>query len=178
MSYMTDRKRADRWGSAKTGTQHFWRVKVQSVALLVLIPLFLIVVAPAIGGTYEEVIAHLGRPWPAIIAARVSPINIDELHVGQDVLLRLTSLSQRDTPEIYGEVVNISADAFVDEVSRQPYYRAEIVLRPGEVSKLPEDTVLIPGMPVEAFIQTEDRSPLAYLMKPLADYFARAFRES
>lgn len=118
------------------------------------------------------------RDRPAIIAARVSPINIDELHVGQEVLLRLTSLSTRNTPEIFGEVANISADTFVDDLSRLSYYRAEIVLKPGEMQKLPAGTILIPGMPVEAFIRTDDRSPLAYLMKPLADYFARAFRES
>ncbi|MGY3438707.1 HlyD family type I secretion periplasmic adaptor subunit [Marinovum sp. KMM 9879] len=118
------------------------------------------------------------RDRPAIIAARVAPINIDEVHVGQDVLLRMTALSQRETPEIFGEVVNISADSFVDDVTRQPYYRAEIVLRPGEAAKLPEGTPLIPGMPVEAFIRTGDRSPLAYLLKPMADYLARALRES
>lgn len=118
------------------------------------------------------------RDRPAVVAARVAPINIDEVHIGQEVLLRLTSLSQRDTPEIYGEVVKISGDAFVDEVSRQTYYRAEIVLRPGEVAKLPEGSALIPGMPVEAFLSTEARSPLAYLLKPLADYFAKAMRES
>lgn len=118
------------------------------------------------------------RDRPAIIAARVAPINIDELHIGQEVVLRLTSLSTRNTPEIFGEVAKISADTFVDDLSRLSYYRAEIVLKPGEMQKLPADTILIPGMPVEAFIRTDDRSPLAYLMKPLADYFARAFRES
>lgn len=115
---------------------------------------------------------------PLIIAARVAPINIDELDIGQDVLLRFSSLDQRNTPEVLGEVVSVSADAFVDEASKLSYYRAEIVLRPGEFEKLPEGTRLIPGMPVDAFIRTSDRSPLAYLMKPLADYFARAFRES
>ena len=69
MSYMTDRKRADRWGSAKSGTQHFWRMKVQSVALLVLIPLFLIAVAPIIGADYAAVSDHFARPLPALIAA-------------------------------------------------------------------------------------------------------------
>jgi HlyD family secretion protein len=51
-------------------------------------------------------------------------------------------------------------------------------LNPGEISKLNEGDTLIPGMPVEAFIRTADRSPLAYLIKPMADYFNRAFRES
>ena len=72
----------------------------------------------------------------------------------------------------------ISADAFEDEATGQSYYRAEITLNPGEMSKLPEGTVLIPGMPVEAFIKTGDRTPIAYLVKPLSDYFSRAFRES
>ncbi|ETX15108.1 succinate dehydrogenase [Roseivivax halodurans JCM 10272] len=78
MSYITDRKRANRWGSAKSGTQHFWRMKVQSVALLVLIPLFLIAVAPAIGKDYAGVTDHLSRPFPAIIA--VLTLTVSFLH--------------------------------------------------------------------------------------------------
>ena len=57
------------------------------------------------------------------------------------------------------------------------FYRAEIQLDPGEAEKLGEVT-LLPGMPVEAFIQTDMRSPMAYLTKPFTDYFMRAFRES
>lgn len=115
---------------------------------------------------------------PLIIAARVPPINIDELQIGQDVLLRFASLDQRKTPEVFGEVTSLSADSFVDDATRLAYYRAEIVLRPGELDKLPDGTRLIPGMPVDAYIQTGDRSPIAYLIKPVADYFAQAFRES
>lgn len=113
-----------------------------------------------------------------VIAARVAPINIDELSIGQDVLLRFISLDQRNTPEITGNVTSLSADAFVDDATQQSYYRAEITMRPDEIDKLPDGTRLIPGMPVEAFVQTGERSPIAYLMKPLADYFAHAFRES
>jgi len=115
---------------------------------------------------------------PLVIAARIDLIHIDQLVSGQDVTLRLSALDQRNTPELYGEVIQISADAFEDEGTGQSYYRAEIVLNPGEFEKLPEGTVLIPGMPVEAFIRTGDRTPLAYLVKPMADYFTRAFRES
>lgn len=115
---------------------------------------------------------------PLVIAARVDLIHIDQLVSGQDVTLRLSALDQRNTPELYGRVIQISADAFEDEATGQSYYRAEIVLNPGEFEKLPEGTVLIPGMPVEAFIRTGDRTPLAYLVKPMADYFTRAFRES
>lgn len=115
---------------------------------------------------------------PLVVAARVDLIHIDQLISGQEVSLRLSALDQRNTPDLFGEVVQISADAFEDEVTGQSYYRAEIILNPGEMSKLPEGTVLIPGMPVEAFIKTGDRTPIAYLVKPLSDYFSRAFRES
>ncbi|NRB19425.1 MAG: HlyD family secretion protein, partial [Rhodobacteraceae bacterium] len=115
---------------------------------------------------------------PLIVAAQVSPINIDEVYVGQSVTLRFSALDQRETPELFGTVTLLSADSFEDEVSRQPYYRAEIELQEGELDKLPEGVVLIPGMPVESFIRTADHSPLSYLIKPLADYFNKAFRES
>ncbi|MFN6979352.1 MAG: HlyD family type I secretion periplasmic adaptor subunit, partial [Gemmobacter sp.] len=80
-------------------------------------------------------------------------------------------------PEIEGRVTVVSADVFVDEASQMPYYRAEIELMPGEREKL-GNVVLLPGMPVEAFIKTDDRSPLSYLVKPFTDYFNRAFRET
>ena len=67
--------------------------------------------------------------------------------------------------------------AFVDESTRATYYRAEIILNDGQIDRLPANVTLIPGMPVEAFIRTSDRSPLSYLVKPLTDYFAKAFRE-
>ena len=115
---------------------------------------------------------------PLVIAARVDPIHIDQLHMGQDVILRFSAFDQRQTPELYGKVVQISADAFEDETRSVSYYRAEITLNDGEAERLPEGTILIPGMPVEAFIRTQDRSPIAYLVKPLSDYFTKAFRES
>jgi multidrug efflux pump subunit AcrA (membrane-fusion protein) len=79
---------------------------------------------------------------------------------------------------LFGRVVQISADAFEDQNSSIRYYRAEIVLQDGEIERIPEGSVMIPGMPVEAFIRTADRTPLAYLVKPFTDYFAKAFRES
>ncbi len=79
---------------------------------------------------------------------------------------------------MFGTVVLVSADAFEDEARGTSYYRAEIELKEGEMAKLPEGTVLIPGMPVESYIRTADRSPIAYLVKPLSDYFMKAFRES
>lgn len=115
---------------------------------------------------------------PLVVAAKVDLMHIDALVAGQKVTLRLSALDQRTTPELYGRIVQISADAFEDEATGQSYYRTEILLDKGEVDRLQKGTVLIPGMPVEAYIKTGDRSPMAYLIKPLADYFARAFRET
>ncbi|MGR3494681.1 HlyD family type I secretion periplasmic adaptor subunit [Citreimonas sp.] len=126
----------------------------------------------------DPVLYLVPQDQPLVIAAQVQPIHIDQLFLDQPVSLRFSSLDQRTTPELTGRVVQISADAFEDERSRQRYYRAKIVLEEGEIDKLPEGSSLIPGMPVETFIRTADRTPLAYLVKPLADYFAKALRES
>lgn len=113
---------------------------------------------------------------PLIVGARVATINVDELQLGQSVNLRFSSFSSRTTPEIEGRLSRVSADALVDEATNTPYYRAEVTISPEEIGKL-GDLAIIPGMPVEIFIRTGTRSPMAYLLKPLADYFNRAFRE-
>ena len=69
MSYLTDRKRAVGMGSAKSGVHHFWAMKMSSVALLILVPLFVFTVGPALGKPHAEVLATFSRPFPAIIAA-------------------------------------------------------------------------------------------------------------
>lgn len=115
---------------------------------------------------------------PLVIAAQIALTDIDQISLQQEVALRFSAFDQRETPELFGRVSLISPDAFQDENTGQSYYRAEIVLGEGEISRLPDGFVLIPGMPVDAFIRTAERTPLAYLVKPLADYFARAFRES
>jgi len=113
---------------------------------------------------------------PLIITAQVPITDIDLLHPGQDVILRFSALDQRKTPELTGQVMQISADAFRDEGTATSYYRARITLSDKERRRLPDDTTLVPGMPVEAFFRTSDMTPMAYLVKPLSDYFARAFR--
>ncbi|MCR8548360.1 HlyD family type I secretion periplasmic adaptor subunit [Salipiger sp. P9] len=126
----------------------------------------------------EPVLYLIPQDRPLVISVQVEPIHIDQTHIGQQVSLRFAALDQRTTPELFGTVTKISADAFTDENTSISYYRAEIVLSEGEMAKLPEDTTLIPGMPVEAFLRTADRTPLAYLVKPFTDYFSKAFRES
>ncbi len=115
---------------------------------------------------------------PLVIAAQVSPNNIDEISVGQEVNLRFSSMDQRTTPELKGLVMVISADALDDQTTGARYFRAEITLSPGEIERLPSGTQLLPGMPVDAFIKTGDRSPLTYLLKPVTDYFVKSWRES
>jgi len=92
--------------------------------------------------------------------------------------MRFSAFDQRRTPELKGEVTLISADAFTDDATRASYYRVELQLKEGEIERLPTDMTLIPGMPVESFVRTADRSPLDYLVKPLTDYFTKAFRET
>lgn len=125
----------------------------------------------------EPVLYLVPQDRPLVIAAKVEPIHVDQVFVGQEVILRFSAFDARTTPELIGRVMQVSADAFVDERTQAAFYRAEIQLNPGEQDKL-EGQTIIPGMPVEAFIRTDDRSPLAYLIKPLADYFNKAFRES
>lgn len=114
---------------------------------------------------------------PLIVRARVDPINVDEVSVDQEATLRFSALDMRRTPELNGRVISVSADAFQDEQTGASYYRADI--RPdAEAYETLGDLEIVPGMPVETFIRTGDRSPLSYLVKPLAEYFNRAFRES
>ena len=125
----------------------------------------------------EPVMYVIPQDRPLIISSQVEPRDIDQVFVGQEVALRFSAFDQRRTPELFGRVTQVSADAFTDQNSNQSYYRAQIVLNEGEVERLPEQMTLIPGMPVEAFLTTQARSPMDYLLKPLADYFAKAFRE-
>lgn len=113
---------------------------------------------------------------PLVIAARVPPIHVDEIHVGQMAKLVFPAFSGRTTPELTGQVALVSADALTDSNSGLTYYRAEISLTPEEAERLGHP--LLPGMPVDAFIQTQPRTPLAYMIKPFTDYFIYAFRET
>lgn len=115
---------------------------------------------------------------PLVIAARIEPIHVDQVYVGQEVVLRFPAFDSRQTPELFGNVTKVSADAFTDERTSLSYYRAEIALDEGEAERLGQEKEILPGMPVEAYIRTGDRTPLAYLVKPFTDYFNKAFRES
>ena len=110
------------------------------------------------------------------VEARVSPQDIDQVRVGQTAALRFSAFSQRTTPEINGAVSRVSADVTTEQRTGIAYYTARIAIGPDELARL-GDVRLVPGMPVEAFIKTADRTVGSYLTKPLFDQVARAFRE-
>ncbi|MGC1559260.1 MAG: HlyD family type I secretion periplasmic adaptor subunit [Bradyrhizobium sp.] len=110
------------------------------------------------------------------VEAKVNPQDIDKLQVGQKTLLRLSAFNQRTTPELNGFVTRVSPDVTTDQRTGQSYYTIRVSMPPEEVARL-GDVKLIPGMPVEAFVQTGDRTLLSYLIKPLSDQLMRAFRE-
>jgi HlyD family secretion protein len=110
------------------------------------------------------------------VEAKVNPQDIDKLQIGQKTLLRLSAFNQRTTPEISGVVTRVSADVSTDQRTGQSFYTIRVSMPPDEITRL-GDVKIIPGMPVEAFVQTGDRTMLSYLMKPLSDQFMRSFRE-
>lgn len=113
---------------------------------------------------------------PLHVSARIEPRDIDQVFPGQPVALMFTTFNQRTTPEIPGIVQRVSADAETDQMTGLTYYEAILVPDEAALSALPDVTIL-PGMPVEAFLRTEDRTPVSYLTQPLTVYFNRAFRE-
>ena len=110
------------------------------------------------------------------VEAKVNPQDIAKLQVGQETLLRLSAFNQRTTPELNGLVSRVSPDVTTDQRTGQTYYTIRVSMPLQEIARL-GDVKLIPGMPVEAFVQTGDRTVMSYLMKPLRDQLMRAFRE-
>ncbi|MGB7101545.1 MAG: HlyD family type I secretion periplasmic adaptor subunit [Xanthobacteraceae bacterium] len=108
--------------------------------------------------------------------AKVEPKDIDQVQFGQPVVLRFSAFNMRTTPEINGTVVRVGADTTTDQRTGQSYYLVRIAMTADEIGRL-GDVKLTPGMPVEAFIQTGQRTLVSYLVKPLRDQLMRAFRE-
>jgi len=125
----------------------------------------------------EPVLNLVPQDRPLIIEARVNTIHVDLIYRTQEVVVRVAAFDMRNTPDLFGRVTQISPDAFVDQQTNNSWYRVEIELPEEELAKLSEGQILIPGMPVESFIRTEDHSPLAYFMAPLTRYFDKAFRD-
>jgi HlyD family secretion protein len=110
------------------------------------------------------------------VEVKVNPQDIDQLQLNQKAILRFSAFNARTTPEIEGIVTRISADTSTDQRTGQTYYTLRISMPADQIERL-GNVKLLPGMPVEAFVQTGERTMLSYLMKPLHDQVMRAFRE-
>ena len=148
------------------------------------------IVAPAEGIVHESQVDTVGgvvAPESVIMQivpvskgvefeVQVDPKSIDQIYVGQVAKVQFPAFDMKTAPILYGELVKISPNTVQDEVTGQVFYRATVVLPAEELRSL-GPVHLVPGMPVEAFMQTGERSVLDYLTKPLADQLSRAFRE-
>jgi HlyD family secretion protein len=110
------------------------------------------------------------------VEAKIQPQDIDQIRIGQSATLRFSAFNQRTTPELNAEVSRISADVSEDQKTGVRYYTVRVSVPQVEIERL-GDLRIVPGMPVEAFIQTSARTVMSYLVKPLHDQFNRAFRE-
>ncbi|MCP4122212.1 MAG: HlyD family type I secretion periplasmic adaptor subunit [Bacteroidetes bacterium] len=110
------------------------------------------------------------------IELNIDTVSVDQVFEGQGVIIRFPAFHQRTTPELDGVIKSISPSSVVDEKTGIAFYRAAVELPAVELEKL-GDKKLIPGMPVEGFIATEERTVLTYLTKPITDNLIHVFRE-
>lgn len=147
--------------------------------------------APSAGIVHELQIHTIGgvvRPGETILSivperetlsaeVRISPRDIDQVAVGQRALLRFATLNKEKSPEVVGSVIHVGADVSREAGAGREYFVARIDVPRPSLKSMPE-LKLGPGMPVDGFIETEKRTALSYLMKPITDHFAKALREN
>jgi HlyD family secretion protein len=127
-------------------------------------------------GAGDPVMVIVPEEDPLIVEAQVRPQDIDQVRVGQQAIMRFPNASHSTTPQISGEVSFVSADLKQPEPSQPPFYSIRLIMKKGEEPKL-NGLELKPGMPAEAHMQTDGRSPLSYLLKPFRDQLQHALRE-
>ncbi|HET6676273.1 MAG TPA: HlyD family type I secretion periplasmic adaptor subunit [Nitrospiraceae bacterium] len=110
------------------------------------------------------------------VEVRIRPNDIEDVHIGQNATLRFSALNQQTTPEINGKVTFIAADRVQDSRTGTSYYTTRLVFESSEMKKL-NGTKILPGMPVEAFIQTGGRTAFSYLIEPVTEQAKRAFKQ-
>lgn len=110
-----------------------------------------------------------------MVEVRIAPNDIDQVHVGQTARMRFSAFNRNTTPEVSGKLAHISPATTKDPVNGQSFYVGEVQIEDAEIALGVRR--LLPGMPVEVFIATEDRTALSYLLKPLMDHAERVFRE-
>jgi len=110
------------------------------------------------------------------VEVMLPPNSIDQVAVGSTARIRLPALNQRTTPELFARVSHVSPATTRDQATGQYYYKGDVELKEGEIEKIGESK-LIPGMPVEVFVTTSERTALSYFVKPITDQLSKAFRE-
>jgi HlyD family secretion protein len=124
----------------------------------------------------ETVMVIVPRTNDLVVEAKVAPQDIDQIARNAAANVRIAAGNQRTTPELKGVVTMIGADLVQDPKQNVSYYPLRVALSAEEIRRL-HDFELVPGMPAEVFVQTHDRTPLQYLLKPLNEQVARVFRE-
>jgi HlyD family secretion protein len=133
-------------------------------------------------GKGETVMQITPRADALVIEAKVAPQDIDQVVVGASVRVRIGAGNRRTTPDFAGIVTVVSPDLTREPAANpvgaqaQQYYMARVDLSDADINSM-RDLQLVPGMPAEIYIRTEDRTPLDYLLKPLREQIARTFRE-
>lgn len=144
--------------------------------------------APAAGVVHELAIHTVGGvvqageplmiivpdPDDLVVEARIQPKDIDQVHENQPSRLRFTSFNQRTTPELQGKVVRRSANTSIDKLNGQPFYTVAVKPNPDQLIRL-NGAHLLPGMMAEAYITTDSRTAMSFLLKPLVDNWQRVF---
>ncbi|MGX1790464.1 HlyD family type I secretion periplasmic adaptor subunit [Bosea sp. NPDC055332] len=110
------------------------------------------------------------------VEARINPPNIDQIALGREARVKIHAFNQRTTPELSGQVSRISADTSRDQQTGAIFYTIRVSLPASEIARLGQNRITA-GMQAEVFVRTEDRTPLEYIVKPLKDQIAKAFRE-
>ena len=125
----------------------------------------------------ERLVSIIAADDELIVEAKIAPNDVDQVAANQVARLRLTGLDRRTTPELYAEVMDISADLTTDPQTGISYYVARLRIGKQDIEKIGSEN-LRPGMPVEVFVSTGARSILSYLVKPIVDQIQHAMRES
>ncbi len=124
----------------------------------------------------EPIMLIVPRSDTLFVEAKIAPQDIDQVRIGQAAVLRFVAFNQRTTPELNGSVTRISADVSEDPKTGLRFYTIRVSVLEDELGRL-GGARLVPGMPVEALIQTSPRTVLSYFVKPFQDHLSRSFRE-
>ena len=131
-------------------------------------------------GNGETIMTVVPHGDDLIVEAKVAPQDIDQIGLGAAARVRIMAGNQPTMPELNGILTHVSADLTREQVNgaapAPAYYLVRASLSEAELGRLGAFR-LLPGMPAEVFIQTQTRTPLQYLIKPLLDQIARSLRE-